>query len=248
MPYTTHILRVSSTTYQSRGCDGRTASPAHLPYRGWLQRKPLKLVKKCLVNFQNIPVEAMARRRNDYSREDFPGENFGSMGSGMRVNGSSSSSSGGGGGGGADGFVSLSSFASMSFDDARRSMNPVLRHSQQEARLPNIIHIAEDNSARHINQRNVVRRQGATPPLMDSLFSGLGRAGLRVPAPLADSQSSRGLESARSTRSNFDEYEALGMLDEGIVKRGVSEQKIRSLRVGPIQRRVCHRAPSPIGA
>ena len=83
---------------------------------------------------------------------------------------------------------------------------------------------------------------------MDSLLSGLGRAGLRVPAPLADSQSSRGLESARSTRSNFDEYEALGMLDEGIVKRGVSEQKIRSLRVGPIQRRVCHRAPSPIGA
>ena len=84
--------------------------------------------------------------------------------------------------------------------------------------------------------------------MMDSLFSGLGRAGLRVPAPLADSQSSLGLESARSTRSNFDEYEALGMLDEGIVKRGVSEQKIRSFRVRPIQRRVCHRAPSPIGA
>jgi hypothetical protein len=47
--------------------------------------------------------------------------------------------------------------------------------------------------------------------------------------------------SVRGRDDDFDEYQALQMLDDDVVKRGVSDRKMRSFRVKPVDRRLVNK-------
>eukprot|EP00802_Teleaulax_amphioxeia_P019278 Tamp_19505.p1 GENE.Tamp_19505~~Tamp_19505.p1 ORF type:complete len:187 (+),score=40.15 Tamp_19505:65-562(+) len=111
----------------------------------------------------------------------------------------------------------------MSFNEARGSMHPSVRE-------PAVMSLSAPGVGRS-------RHVGSDMMMMDSLHGMLTHAG--GAARLGGGARSRvvgGGSTVRPGTAGFDEYQALQMLDEDVVKRGVSDRRMRSFREAPVPR------------
>jgi len=152
-----------------------------------------------------------------------------------------------GGAGGGSGFLSMSRFASMSWEEAESavSVQPRMQPAFLPANLP----------ARRIRASNggqggswgglglIGGDEDAVATLLSS-FGGLGGHGAHPVTRTRLRPGSRGgllLGTSRPNNTGFDEYQAMQLLDEDVVKRGVSERRLRQLRVRPVDRKLKNR-------
>ena len=142
----------------------------------------------------------------------------------------------GGGGSRAGGeFLSMSRFAAMSFHEARSSMHPTVREPPQT-----MLSMGASRAGGGAG-RTAMPFGGASIPDVMLLPEHMSTPGLAFRPLDALSRGQRVRTQLASTRrpgtGGMDEYQALQLLDENVVKRGVSERKLRSLPEQPVPRR-----------